>query len=197
MGYLPDLVQLVKARYAFISAPSDADLVPSDPPKGTEFKHGKLMIDGRVAVLDTVTFFTDGVVVDAASSTIDADLFLDDLTEWAKTILPQVELVGPRFYLSQLEVNLDSSPEKTAPVLKPVGEKVSSLLQSYGIATPRYEVSMVQWSFDQLGKPAPQPAAFSIERRANIPFGEQVWFSQAPLKTEDHKAILEEFEKLQ
>jgi hypothetical protein len=196
MGYLPDLVQLIKARYSFVSVPSDADLVPSDPPKGAEFKLGKLVVEGRVVVFDRVTIFSDGVVVDAASSTSDADLFLDDLAEWARSILPQVELVGPRYYLSQLEVHLDSALEEPVPVFKPVGEKVSSLLQTYGISVPRYEVASVHWHCDQLGKNPPQPAAFFIERRANIPYNESVWFAQAPLRTEDHKTMLEEFERL-
>jgi hypothetical protein len=38
------------------------------------------------------------------------------------------------------------------------------------------------------------PGVFSIERRADSPFSEKTYFSNAPLRTSEHIAILQEFE---
>jgi hypothetical protein len=39
------------------------------------------------------------------------------------------------------------------------------------------------------------PGYFSIERRAEVPFRDNKYFSSAPLPTQDHVAILQEIEK--
>ena len=38
------------------------------------------------------------------------------------------------------------------------------------------------------------PAFFTVERRAQVPFEENVYFSTAPVPTDDHMIILEKFE---
>ncbi|HTT76779.1 MAG TPA: hypothetical protein VMF50_12470 [Candidatus Binataceae bacterium] len=194
VGYLPDIVKEIKAKYGFLSAPKEEDLVPSDSPKGAEFKHGKLIVDERTIVIDRFAIFNDGLVVDTASSTDDTDLFLDDLAQWAKTAIPKVSSSGPRYYVSQIEVKMKPL-EAYVPSFRPAGEKVTALLSTYGINVPRYEVSSVHLFFDQLGRIPPQPGQFFFERRANIPYDDNVWFSQAPVKTTDHVALLKGFEK--
>ena len=38
------------------------------------------------------------------------------------------------------------------------------------------------------------PGFFSIERRAEVPFSEDTYFSQAPLRTTEHLELIQEFE---
>jgi hypothetical protein len=192
--YYPDLILKIKDRYHFAVVPKNEDLAPSDPPKGAEFKIGKLEVDGRTIVVNVFTVFSDGLVVDTATSTDDADLFLSDLVEWAKEAAPNIKPKGPRYYLNQMEVRTNASLENYLASLKPIGEKISKLLTSYHTESPSYQVSTVALHFDQLGKSVPQPGAFSLERRANVPYAENVWFVQAPLKTADHVALVIELE---
>jgi hypothetical protein len=194
VGYLPDLVAQLKARYSFIKAPEDEELLPSDPPKGAEFRHGKLPDNSNV-IIDRFTVFSDGVVADAAESTDDADNFLTDLAEWAKKAIPKAIPSGPRFYLSQLEITMSPSIASYVPRFNPLGQSITDKLASYGIQSRTYEPSTVSLHFDVLGKAAPQPGAFFIDRRINIPYSESVWFAQAPLKTKDHVALLRELER--
>jgi len=195
VGYFPDLVRQIKIRYGFITAPKDEDLLPSDPPKGAEFQHGRLLNRDRLIIIDRLTLWSDGIVADASSSTEDMDRFLEDIGEWAKTAIPKATPIGPRYYLSQIEVKMDNPLEAHAPKFRPIGERIAALLGDYGIQTPRYELSSLNLYFDILGRVNPQPGAFSLDRRQNIPYVENVWFSQAPLKTADHIALLNEFEK--
>ena len=191
IGYLPDLVNQLKARYNFVQAPKTEDLLPSDPPKGAEFRHGRLPNDPKV-IIDKLTVFNDGVVADAAESTDHADEFLSDFQEWAKTAIPKAMPSGPRFYLSQLEIKMEPPLEAYVQSLKPIGEKITQRLATYGIQTTRYEVSAINMNWDVSGKPVPQAGQFFIDRRLNVPYSENVWFTQAPLRTADHIALLKE-----
>jgi hypothetical protein len=196
VGYLPDVVEQIKARYQFLALPTREELVPKDPGQGAEFRHGRLIHESRVIVIDKFTVFNDGVVVDMASSTDDADLFLNDLQTWAKTEIPKATAIGPRYYLSHLELHTELPLEIYAPALQPIGEKITKMLGSYGIKTPRFEVTSIGLYFDLLGRIQPQPGGFNIDRRLNVPYAENLWFSQAPLKTADHVRLLKEMETL-
>jgi hypothetical protein len=193
VGYLPDVVQEIKSKYGFLVAPKDEELLDSS--KGAVFRHGKLAVSGITIIIDRFTLFNDGVVADTASSTEDCDRFLTNIIEWAKTAIPKAEARDPRYYLSQLEIHLNVPLEQYAPAFRPIGENITNLLGRYGISAPRYEVSALNLHFDQLGKTNPQPGAFFIDRRLNVPFAENVWFSQAPLKTGDHITLLQGLER--
>jgi hypothetical protein len=193
VGYLPDIIQTLKGKYGFLTAPKDADI--GDASKGAEFTHGRVIREDQLVIIDKLTVFNDGVVAETKSSTDDADLFLEDLIEWAKTALPKALPTGPRYYLSHLEIKMESPLEIYAPGFRPIGEKLTEMLASYGIKTPPYEVTNVGLYFDLLGRVAPQPGAFYIDRRQNVRYEEGVWFSQAPLRTTDHIALLKEMER--
>lgn len=196
IGYLPDLAKQVKDQYSFIKGPKNEDLLPSDPPKGAEFQHGKLVQLSRIIIIDKLTVFSDGIVVDTSSSTDDSDLCLNDLAQWALTATPGVTQVGPRYYLSQMEVHMDPPLATRMPQFQLIGERTTARLAGYGIQAPVYQPSVIHMYYDTLGKPAPQPGAFVLERRLNIPHSENVWFSQAPLRTWDHMQLLGELEKI-
>jgi hypothetical protein len=194
VGYLPDVAGQIKAKYEFLVGPTNDELVPKDPAKGAEFRHGRIIHEGQSVVIDKVTVFNDGIVVDSTSSTNDADLFLDDLVVWAKTAIPKASASGPRYYLSQIEFHSDLALVTYAPTFEPICEKITATLTTYGIKAPRFEVTNIGLYYDMLGKINPQPGAFYIDRRQNVAFAENVWFSQAPLKTPDHIALLKELE---
>lgn len=198
-GYLPEIAEKIKTRYSFVIGPKPEDLLPptqpSDEPKGAEFKHGRLITSAEPVIIQQLTLFTDGVVADTTTSTDDSDRFLTDLTRWAEKEIPNLSPVGHRLYVSQIEVKVDAPIENHMPHLRPAGEKIRDLLKGYGQETPHYEVSTLILSFDPIGKIPPQPGFFQIERRANLPYKENVWFAQAPLKTKDHIEILRELEQ--
>jgi len=195
--YLPEIASKLKTKYEFVTAPKERELeelVSSDATKGAEFRHGRLIAGGRAVIVQELTVFNDGVIVDTTTSTDDSDLFLTGLLEWAREVL-DVKTVGPRIYVSSLEIRMDVTLEKYVPTFGPIGDKIGALLNGYGIEAPRYEVSEVTLSFDQFGRLAPQPGTFNLERRANVPYDKDIWFTQAPLKTADHIELLSDLEK--
>ena len=60
------------------------------------------------------------------------------------------------------------------------------------VQTKGYEVSPINMNWDVFGKPASQAGQFFYDRRINVPYGENIWFTQAPLRTADHIAPLKE-----
>jgi hypothetical protein len=57
-----------------------------------------------------------------------------------------------------------------------------------------YEPVAITFDYDQLTRKHPL-GPFSIQRRENTPFSEGKFFSAAPLPTETHIRLLEDFEK--
>jgi hypothetical protein len=186
--YLPDLVKDLRARYSFLTAPKDDDLF-TDPPKGAELKHGKLVFKDETVVIDKLVIFNDGIAVDTTSSTDNSDRFLDDLLEWAKDGLPKAQ-IGVRYYLSHVEMRMSKPLGDYVHHFRSIGENITALLKSYGIMVPQYEPTALNLHFDQLGKVSPIPGVFYIDRRQGRPFSDNLWFSQAPLRTGDHVALL-------
>ena len=94
-------------------------------------------------------------------------------------------------------MRLDSPLGVYVPKFRTIGEQLTVLLKErYEIEVPSYEVSTIHLHFDLVGKLNPQPAAFLVERRLNVPYSHNVWFAQAPLRTTDHVAILQKLESL-
>ncbi len=198
-GYLPEIAQKINDRYEFVSRPKNEELLPpaedAGQLKGAEFKHGRVRrTDGRVVIVHQLTLFNDGVVVDTTTSTDDSDLILDDLAHWAKSEIRDLTLLRPRLYVSQLEIQAAFAVENYAPAFGSLGQRISTFLTDYGSDISPYQVSAVTLNFDQIGKVPPHPGFFQIERRLNAPFKDNMWFAQAPLKTNDHIALLDDLE---
>jgi hypothetical protein len=202
VGYWPDLLKDLGTRFSFAHLPSAEDVIASQnkgTAKGAEFQVGRLRRkDGSTIVIEKFTVFNDGLVADTRTSTDDCDIFLDSIEEWASSNLSGFKNVGRSLYLDQLEVkfNLLQSHEY-AKVFNTIGEQVSSLLTEYGMPriTP-YRFGSITMSMEPERQPALQPGVFQIERRQNIPFDENVYWAQAPLRTGDHTKLLEALEQL-
>lgn len=190
--FYPDLIAKIQERYKFTTVPTSESLVSQDSPNGAEFKLGKLDLQKREIVVNAFAIFSDGLVADTTTSTDDADAFLSDLIKWAEKVVPNIKPKGPRYYLSQIEVQSGSFLEDYLGVVSKIGNKISGALSRYDIIAPEYQLHSLALHFDQSGKPVPQPGAFTIERRANVSYEQNVWFAQAPLKTSDHLLFLDE-----
>jgi hypothetical protein len=58
----------------------------------------------------------------------------------------------------------------------------------------KYDLAILSIDYDQLTRKHPL-GRFSIQRRDNAPFSENKYFSDAPLPTDIHIQLLEQFEK--
>lgn len=143
------------------------------------------------------SIYTDGVVVASRSNTEVLEGFLLDLLSWASNELGIVEVEMPnraRFYESNLVVHLKVDYKKLAPWAAPVAKRLSRHMQAYDINTTDFGFGGLALAVDQTKKPGPYPSAFKLEPRTGLSFDANIFYSGAPLKTNDHLALLEDIE---
>jgi hypothetical protein len=199
-GYLPDAVSGFVEQYRFVSYPEVKDILPPDlntasPP--AIFKHGKLAIDQRTVVIDEVQVFQLGLLITAQASTDDTDFIAEDITRWiANRFGLTLESLLPSTHSSSVEVEFERPIVQFFSRLEKVSEAVRDNLDSFWAdRLPIFELTALHFGVDPLavGKVFPHP--FRIERRAEMPFAKNLYFSDAPLITSKHIEVLELFER--
>jgi hypothetical protein len=171
----------------------------NSPTTGAVFNHGKFASGKRSVVIDKLHIFSNAIIVETKTSTDDCDSFLSDVIDFASTHLDaNVARSSATSYTSQLEVELDSAVDKPFPSLTPIGEKISQFVQGYGFSdlSPQFKLTGMSFFFDNSKLTTTPFPAFTVDRRAQKSFETNLYFTQAPLKTPQHKTLLEELEDL-
>jgi hypothetical protein len=197
-GYLPDAVSAVVERYKFVGFPTRPhEFLPADPNEPISFTHGKIEIEGRRVVIAQLQVYQTGFVVHTDTNTTDSDRIADDILDWAGSRFEvSFEPIRPVGHLSQLEVRFEKRIADFFPALKAVSSGMSKGLDDFWEVHPSYELTGLIFSFDPSRFPSPAPAFLKIEPRVNVAFEENVYFSEAPLSTDNHVTLLERFERV-
>jgi hypothetical protein len=198
LGYLPDAVRAVVDRYKFVEFPTQPhEFLPADPNQPTSFRHGKIEIESRTVVIAQLQVYQMGFVVNTDTNTTDSDWIADDILHWASSHFEiTFEPIRPVGHLSQLEVQFEKRIADFFPALKAVSAGMSKGLDDFWEFHPSYELASLTFSFDPSLHPSLVPAFFKIEPRVNIAFEENIYFSEAPLSTDNHVTLLERFERV-
>ena len=175
------------SRYSFASLPTRLEDV--DFHKGFELREGRLA-DIRI---DRITVFVNGIVIDTRSSTDDSQKVLEDILRLAEeafgAIIKPVRWTFTSHLMFRSEMRLAS--------LNPVLSRIANVLTERASADMKhafnFEPTTVMLNVDTSQAKTP-PAVFSIERRADVPFSENTYFSSAPLRTSEHIEIVKAFE---
>jgi hypothetical protein len=195
-----ELATRVKEQYGFISAPG-VNLL-SQP---ADFQAGKFMYGGKSTSIEQlfVAYVGNRATSIGASTRISTDAseaFLQELTDWiGKEFELDTNEILPRAYFSQVEFVLPKSLSQHFAALQRIGEGIATFVKGYGLENcPLYEYDGFSMNFDVVKfedlKPMPQP--FAIARRVGSKYEENKYFSQAPLRTQDHRVILEQVEQI-
>jgi hypothetical protein len=187
---IPQLLQW----YGF-TAPKE----PFDENAGVQFVNGEFSPseDGRNGDLTgvSVTVYFNGLLAQTSTSTEESDRFIGQaLARLFKEGIIDFDLsfVKSRRYQSELVVRSER------PIKLPGLQKFCSTLTS--MAYPESNESMFETSgiiFDTdvetlgLNRKRPQ---FTLERKIDVPWSENLYYSQAPLQTQQHINALDELE---
>lgn len=192
------LVEEVQEQYHFKQAPTPQEITNSAP---SNFVFGKIRNGDQEIAIEgmTITYFGNFATVVTAwtrTSTDDADFFLDSISKWmAEKHDLDLAPTLPMNYFSQLEVVLEKTLQKRLEGLQRFGESIGGLLRAYGFKDyPDFEPTGFSMHHDGT-KPERYAGSFSLERRAGASFESNKYFTQAPLKTFDHVALIEQIEK--
>ncbi|MGA2134108.1 MAG: hypothetical protein ABSH50_17580 [Bryobacteraceae bacterium] len=182
----PDAISALIEKYAFTRYPKFDEI---DLQKGVQFSYGKL----REINIVNLTLFATGIAIDTGSSTDHAETVLLDFLDSARRTLGASIQPRRRVFLSNLGFTSSMKMTVLHPVLQQIADRVTASV-SRDIDQPlNYEPTAVFINLDpSLHKF--QPSSFTIDRRAEMPFSENSYFSAAPLRTAEHIELVKLFE---
>jgi hypothetical protein len=188
----PDILLWIGNKYSFQTFPkSVADLDAEK--KGYLFKTGEFQSDDGAIALN-FSLYGDGVVAETWASTEKADAFLDELFHSAAS---KYGLVRPnnlrKQYISEVTVRLDHPLSNLNSKILQFCDSINGLFARHHL--PPFELTGMAFAPDTSAT-AYRPPGLQIERKLNIPFDENSFWSKSPFTTKDHLFALEEFEKL-
>jgi hypothetical protein len=188
-----------------VGVPNDTELVaatstaanPNVPASALTFGQGKATVLQRVVAIETFQILAAGVLVATRTNTKDSDFIADDILDWAATHFDLAfdDLRPDRARMSQIDFRFDRSIPELFPQFRRVGERISEGVAAFFEFQPPFELTGLQFYFDKHKFPTFAPPALRIDRRDGVPFDQNVYWSEAPLRTDDHLAVLAEFER--
>jgi hypothetical protein len=188
--YFPDVVSKLVERYNFQKFPQKIE--EFDESKGVEFHEGRI---GNKPIQKFV-IWTSLLVLETRSSTADSTQILEDMLQWGAANLGLNYKPGmiKRFgYVSDLTFYSDVPILSVNPALTKLAVKTSAALTDIWQEPVHYEPANIAIGHDPMARKY-GIAPFSITHRAESRFSENKYFSEAPLPTDMHISLLEEFE---
>lgn len=185
-----DLTNGLQDRYKFLQVPTKIE--EFDIQQGLEFLHGAF---NEETIISRLKIYNDGFFCEALQPTEVIQKVIDDVSNWIRHDFKMtIDDADPpnQFFVSSLEVESDASSVLGLSKFSTIGEKITALLASYGIAVPAFEPVFLGLHCDQTQEANAQPTKFTFERRVNQSFNSKLFFSSAPLKTADHLEVLNE-----
>lgn len=186
----PSLIEGLIDKYNFDTYPDeDTEL---NETTGIVFENGVW----NNILIEKITIFNDGIVIDTRSSTKDSEAIFDEAIKWASEsvgIVYEPEMVTRKVYVSEIIFHTELPLGNLNPALQAFSRAVSKSVPKETRINADYSLMGLTFHYDS-SEMRFQPAAFRIERLENTAFSDNKYYSSAPLSTEDHLKLLEEFE---
>ena len=197
-GYVPKAAAALIQQYGFIGAPTAEELATPDNAKGITFRRGKLETEEKIIGIDFLQIYAAGVSVTTHSHTSDSDVVLDHIVNWAQAEFKlEFEPIKPGIgHSSQLEFRLEKPLPALFPLLAEIGAAITKGLDDWWGFKPSYELINLNFWFDRTRFPTFSPPIFRIDRREGVPHEQEVYYSEAGMSTDNHKTVLERFERI-
>lgn len=186
----------VKERYKFVVSPNLS--LEEIQKGGLKFASGEFKSKGKVAPIQDLSFYADGIVV-TALTTDDAEACLKDLFGWAHAVAGIADLsnVGRRVFVSNVIVEFDKSVNKLIAQFQEYSRILNKRMQATYKSDLPMELRTLAFHYDQLALPPwINTTYFSLERRVGHKYEENRFFCEAPFRTIDHLQALESLESL-
>ena len=158
------------------------------------FQHGNF----KDLTIEKLTVYENGALCQSDNATTaQIEEFMDDALQWSHDAFG-VDLArfkrGPRAYTSSLVLKADFQLGERFAAFASFGKAIGDVLRSYGQQAPDFQVGTIGFHGDYTKMPIPQAGSFVFERRAANPYSSGLYFSSAPVRTEDHMNLLNALE---
>lgn len=188
----PDIMRKLVARYKFEKYPQT--LEEMDLGKGIEFQAGQSVNHGPIlkfVVWDTL------LVLETRTNTSTSKSIIEEILEWSAQECGINYSAGAikRFaFISDVTFFTDVPILNVSPAVNALASRCSTELSKIWQESVKYEPFTVRVGHDPTARKY-GIAPFSIEHRGETRFSENKYFSEAPLPTDKHWELLEQFEK--
>jgi hypothetical protein len=190
--YLPEMAHELAIRYNFIQRPSSIEELLGNV---VNFGTGRF----EDVQIDNLSIYGDGVAATAKAPTSKIDGFLDDLLQWAGERFGTVPVnVGKRRRLYESVFIAQAAGDILAPL-----SALQGLMAAYNELVDGYDYDSANshrltgffFDHDVTSAVVRRPMRFTLERRTGVPFEDNVFFTTAPLRTDDHLRFLDFVER--
>jgi len=190
--YIPEAITGIKETFHFVKAPE----FPSEKPGTLEFSQGKF----KNFAIESLGLYNDGIVIKSATDSRRLDELMVFIEQWAHKhfdITFFSSTSAGTIYESNLIVQFDAKImskvfRKFAVIEKGLGGRIfadSNL-------TATFSLGGISCSVESRQIENFKPTLFRLEHKAGSEVGLGQFFSVAPLRTQSHLEVLEEFEAL-
>lgn len=194
-----NIVSTIAHKYSFSVFPDMSSSREELDKKGLIFEGGVFEYDGKQVNILRLSVHSDGVNVDANVSD-SADMFLSDILLFLRSTFGFREFTSrPKtHYWSIIVVEFDSPMARLINRYQHIANLVhDNVAPHYEDGLPPCGLSRLEFRWDtskpEIREPGPR---FFIERRLNIPFERERYFSGASMRTQDHERALQDMERL-
>lgn len=175
-------------KYTFQKYPKLHEI---DWQKGIKFEDGVFSNQAGEQLAVNLTVFNDGLVADTRSSTIDSDYFLEQTLGFLTSEFgfPDYQLIlRKKAYASEMVIRLERPTDSINPKLRAFADRLSALIPNDNVPF-RVGINLVS-------DPGSVGTAlnFRLEPALGFPFSENRYYSLAPVPTDVHLTLLQEFE---
>ncbi|MDR3487189.1 MAG: hypothetical protein P4M05_20065 [Bradyrhizobium sp.] len=180
----------ISKKFGFQKHPAPGDEI--DDEKGFVFEAGAW--DGTV--VDKLTIYNDGIILDTQISTDCSLRILRESLLWANQSLGlhfDEEMLLRTRYLSTFAFQSDVPILNQSRAIVNAARTMTDLMTSITGTSRPYEGIRIDLNFDSRSHKEPI-GPFTIQRLGTTPFDAFRYFTQAPLPTDAHIALIQQFE---
>jgi len=188
--YFPDIVREIVKQYRFQKFPQT--LEEHDLVKGVEFLEGQ---SGK-RTISKFAIWPNILVLETRTSTDESKILLEEFLKWGKEkfdLAYEPGMIRKYGYVSDLTFYSDAPILSANPILDRIAERTTEALTEIWQEPVSYVPLELKVGHDPLLRKW-QLAPFQIARRAETEFSANKYFSEAPLPTDLHISLLEEYE---
>lgn len=189
--FFPDLVREIAERYQFQKFPKDIQEL--DLARGVEFLMGR---SGHRAISKFV-IWDSLMVLETSSNTSDSKALLEEILCWGVDkfgLNYEPRSIKRHAYISDVTFYSDAPLLTLNLAVRNLSASTSQALSEIWQEPVQYDSVSLKIGHDPTTR-RNGIAPFSIERRAEARFSENKYFSEAPLPTDMHLQLLEQFER--
>ncbi|WP_321487861.1 hypothetical protein [uncultured Hyphomonas sp.] len=179
-----DVREFLQSRYKFFEAPITLERMFAE--EGGEFQYGEF----REKAIRRLVIESSGFIAETGEDTTFTEELLRDVVgaiEKQFKMQISIEVVG---YDSILEVQWDQDPLARYTEIQPIQNSMNDKIDQSHPGMGVLALSKIEFNSPVLEEDASTQLTFSLERRQGKLFAENIFYSRAPLKTDEHVQLL-------